>query len=480
MGELLAVSRPNQPMAVGRASGHPIAIEPCSPADVTTSGTRVTSARAGGNANGDDAPPNAGWAQGAPPDDPRIDLPTGEVLAGPGSSALPLPQPRSVPGLEVRDMTSSAGLSETTVVYNGLSVDQNRDGWPDLVIGRHSGPLWVLLNRQDGTFRHVGNRFRSADRHGCAAGNLDDDQFPEIVCAVGADHGLAIKDNEVWLAPLDETAGNAAGGMGLADEFGRGRQTALFDYNLDGLTDVYFSNDPSRADGLPDANRLFRNTAGHVFVPAPQAGLDIPVGGACLIPVDIDGDGWPDLIVCEDIQAAGYQALHVFHNDHGTFDDWTHRLAIDGGDVRAAAAGDLDGNGTTDLVTMTRGVVDIWLQRAGAFHRALEYDVPSPSAVTLADINGDGAPDLYITRGEEDGPAVQDVLLLNDGSGTHWVSVKLPSVQPGPGGGAIPIDYDGNGRQDLVVMHGDSRVVGPIQLLAFGPPWPFEITSSAR
>jgi hypothetical protein len=67
---------------------------------------------------------------------------------------------------------------------------------------------------------------------------------------------------------------------------------------------------------------------------------------------------------------------------------------------------------------------------------------------------------------------IQDLLLLNDGTGRNFTSVQLPSVQPGMGGSAIPIDYDRNGRMDLVVLHGNNQEEGPVQLLAFGPPWP--------
>jgi hypothetical protein len=377
-----------------------------------------------------------------------------------------------VPGVQIQDLTKQAGLSMNTLTYNGTSADLDGDAWPDLVIGRHARGLWVLTNQGDGRFLQTNNAYRQADRHGCAVGNIDADDLPEIVCAIGASHGLGIKDNEAWMSPLDPSATNAADSLGLADPLGRGRRTALLDFNRDGFMDVYFANDPSRPDALPGSNHLFRSVGGTKFVPAPGAGLDLGVGAQCLTPVDIDGDGWTDLIDCEYIQMAAYSALHIFHNNHGTFSDWTNRLGINGLGIFDAVPGDLDHDGKMDLVTLSQAGLDVWLQSGGTLHRVYSLWVPHGAAITLADVNGDKKPDIYIVRGSYSGGPVQDVLLLNGGAGRGFTSVQLPPAQPGPGGDAFPIDFDRNGRQDILVMHGSNRQEGPIQLLAFGPPWP--------
>ena len=87
--------------------------------------------------------------------------------------------------------------------------------------------------------------------------------------------------------------------------------------------------------------------------------------------------------------------------------------------------------------------------------------MPHGAAITLADVNGDKKPDIYIVRGEPGGGTVQDVLLLNNGAGAGFTSVQLPAAQPGPGGDAFPIDYDKNGKQDILVMHGNNVARGP-------------------
>jgi hypothetical protein len=492
-GELLGIAGGLNPIAVGRTSGRAVAIVPCTPGHTPSTGAvgspAVSVGVQGGGASADPAP--AGSSVDSTTNGSAIEggsAPQMSTVQGRGQAVrrrIPvvtrprsLPTPQSVAGLQVIDATQSAGLAMNTLVYNAVAADLNGDGWSDLVISRRARPLWVLLNEGDGQFETVNNPFRQADRHGCAVGQLDQSPDPAIVCAIGASHGLGIKDNEVWLAPLDPSQSNAADQLGLADPLGRGRQTALLDYNHDGKMDVYFGNDPSRPDALPGSNHLFRNVDGTSFEPAPGAGLNLGVGSQCLVPVDIDRDGWTDLINCEYIPMAAYAALHVYHNNHGVFSDVTTRLGIDGKGVYDAVAGDLNHDGKVDIVTLAPGRMDIWIQQNHTFHREASFWVSAAAAVTLADVNGDHRPDIYIVRGERSGGSTRDVLLLNNGNGINYRSVKLPSAPPGPGGDAVAIDYDQNGKQDLLVMHGNNVQEGPIQLLAFGPPWPFGVPSA--
>jgi hypothetical protein len=384
-----------------------------------------------------------------------------------------VPSPVSVPSLEIRDLTQEAGLSRMTLTYSGHAADFDGDGWTDLVIGRHARSL-LLLRNVEGVFEEpFSGGYQQADRHGCSVGDIDTDGLPEIACAVGANHGLGIKANEVWLSPLDPTESNQAARLGVDDPVGRGRRTALFDANNDGLLDLYVANDPSRADGLPSTNRLFLNVDGKGFTPSPSAGLNRPIGGNCLVPADLDGDGWIDLIICEAIPMARYMGLRVFRNVNGRFSEVSSRLGLPSrGDIDAKA-GDLDGDGAQDLVRIGTGRLEVDLQRRGIFTPAVTVPVSYAQAVTLADVNGDTKPDIYVVRGTRSA-AIQDLLLLNDGTGASFTSVALPSTQPGLGGSAFAIDYDRNGIEDLVVLHGNSLEEGPVQLLAFGPPWPGE------
>jgi len=61
-----------------------------------------------------------------------------------------------------------------------------------------------------------------------------------------------------------------------------------------------------------------------------------------------------------------------------------------------------------------------------------------------------------------------DQLLVNNGKGTRFTSVKIPQAGPknGRGDDVVALDYDRNGLTDFVVVNGKGKDAGPIQLLA--------------
>ena len=69
----------------------------------------------------------------------------------PTQKATPRPRPTPTPPVIVRDVTRAAGLERSTASYGAVRADFNGDGWPDLFIGRHSNPGWLVLN-DHGTF----------------------------------------------------------------------------------------------------------------------------------------------------------------------------------------------------------------------------------------------------------------------------------------------------------------------------------------
>jgi hypothetical protein len=105
---------------------------------------------------------------------------------------------------------------------------------------------------------------------------------------------------------------------------------ALFDYNNDGLLDIFFTNGakiPSLEKTSPDFyNRLFRNNGDGTFTDVTEkAGLQgagYAMGAAA---GDYDNDGFVDLYV------AGVNANQLYHNNgDGTFTDVTNKAGAGG------------------------------------------------------------------------------------------------------------------------------------------------------
>src|SRR4051794_21497773 len=105
---------------------------------------------------------------------------------------------------------------------------------------------------------------------------------------------------------------------------------ALFDYDGDGLLDIYLVNGaemPSLVKTRPKySNRLFHNNGNRTFTDVTEragvAGAGYGMGAAV---GDFDNDGWPDLYLGN---VGGNQLFH--NNGNGTFTDFTARAGLRG------------------------------------------------------------------------------------------------------------------------------------------------------
>lgn len=146
--------------------------------------------------------------------------------------------------------------------------------------------------------------------------------------------------------------GRESGRFWLIESFGGG--AAQFDYDLDGLADLFFTGggtispipEPPAAHGLPPG--LFRNAGQWRFADATAtAGLSVPgdYSLGCTV-TDFDSDGFDDLFV----YCFGFSQLYRNQGD-GSFvlPDGPGRLPA-GGMSTAAAAADFDGDALPDLL----------------------------------------------------------------------------------------------------------------------------------
>lgn len=219
---------------------------------------------------------------------------------------------------------------------------------------------------------------------------------------------------------------------------------ALFDYNNDGLLDIYFVNGASipslQKTGPQYFNRLYRNNGDGTFTDVTEQagvrgeGYSMGVAGG-----DYDNDGWEDLYV------VGVNRNQLLHNNHdGTFSDVTARAGLAGVDPErgktwsiCAAWLDYNNDGLLDLF-----VVDycVWgLDKdpyCGSESRKLrEYCHPSkfdPLPNTLYRNNGDGT--------------------FTDVSETSGIRPHL-----GKGMGVAIADYDDDGFTDVFVANDTTR-----------------------
>ena len=209
---------------------------------------------------------------------------------------------------------------------------------------------------------------------------------------------------------------------------------ATFDFDGDGLIDIYFLNGTPLA-GSAERRRpqhaLYRNLGGLRFEDATVwAGVRDTGYGLAVAVGDYDADGWPDLYVSN----FGPNLL-LRNSGSGTFVDVTEATGTRAGGAEKVGAGaaflDADGDGLLDLFV--------------ANYLAFSYDkhvTARRRGVTVY-----AAPECF--------PPLPGALYRNVGQG-RFVDISRPSGiadHPGRGMGIVCADYDNDGDTDIFVAN---------------------------
>jgi enediyne biosynthesis protein E4 len=134
---------------------------------------------------------------------------------------------------------------------------------------------------------------------------------------------------------------------------------ALFDYDNDGLVDIYFVDSltvDTAADPKAARSALYRNRGNLKFEDVTdRAGIGHPGWGMGACTADVDADGWDDVYVT----AIGGNKLYRNNRD-GTFSDITARAGLAGGGWSAGCAfADYDRDGDLDLFVTRYVKIDL-------------------------------------------------------------------------------------------------------------------------
>jgi FG-GAP-like repeat/FG-GAP repeat len=354
----------------------------------------------------------------------------------------------------------------------GITVgDLNGDGILDLAVGDvGSRSVGVLLGKGDGTFQPA--RYYAAGGTGdfiasVAIADLNGDGIPDLVAAAA---GTSFT--------VGVLLGKGDGSFQPAHSYPVGPQpnfVAVGDFNGDGKPDLAvansFSNNVSVLLGNGDAT----------FQTAPHYGAgDFP---QAIVARDLNGDGIPDLAMV--VGVGGGNSVSVLLGKAGGAFQAAVQYPL-GKTSGSLAVADLNGDGIPDLVVPTAGTssnfsISVLLGNGdGSFQAAVESPVGKPSrSLAVADLNGDGIPDLVLVH-VGTSPDYSDgsvSVLLGNGDGTFQAGVDYPA-------GNAPIsvavgDFNGDGRLDLAVANADGSKTVSILLglgnATFAVPVPYAV-----
>lgn len=169
---------------------------------------------------------------------------------------------------------------------------------------------------------------------------------------------------------------------------------------------------------------------------------------------DMNGDGRPDVIITK-----GWWE----HPADATSENWTFHPADLGEDCSQIYQ--LNINGPKDLVSASAHNYGIWWHErtdtGWTTHTIIDRLVSETHALALADINGDGHPDLvtgkryYAHNGEDPGahdPSTLFWLEFKPGKTPQWIP-HLVDSNSGVGLQVLVQDLDGNGTPDLIIAN---------------------------
>lgn len=274
----------------------------------------------------------------------------------------------------------------------------------------------------------------------------------------------------VTVDPPGTTGSGGAGGATSAGAGGTGAATSAGAGGVGGETTAGSAG----SGGGPGAGGS--GGAGGTGGGAGPCGPSIPCsGGACGLPAvpvdydavhgpeglalgDLDGDGLLDVVVAND-EGGNPGSVSVYLGSCGPLSPEV-RHGFGGVNSRAAATGDVDGNGHLDVVTADgTGLpeipcsVSVYLGNGdGSLQSPLIFENGGlqTGSLALADLNGDGALDVA-TANEVSGDVS---VLLGAGDGTFGPYQLVPSGAPNDfGTGIVARDIDGDGPADLALTN---------------------------
>ena len=364
-----------------------------------------------------------------------------------------------------------APVAGSNYVPNSIAVkDVNGDGTPDLLVATtvdQGGPnspgvaaVYLGNPASPGTYQ-PGATYPTtgSDPSGIAAVDLTGSGHTDLVIS-------------------NFSSGNAS--IFMHDPANPGKYLAATTVTTGGQPNQVVSADIN-GDGKPDLVLADLSTSGNAIVliqnatsPGTFATLNLPTGNMTpsVAVGDLNGDGLPDVVAADYDTNGNHGQVTIFFQNPASPGSFLAPVTFPAGaQPQSVRIMDVNGDGLPDLIVANRGPgsdgtgapgVSVLLQDAthpGSFLAPVTYATPWGAIdVAVADLNGDGKPDLVVASLGPAPTGAVSVLLQNASSPGTFLAATSYAGFGQPLSVAIA-DLNGDGHPDIAVADGNSATV---------------------
>ena len=355
----------------------------------------------------------------------------------------------------VFNLVNFNGISNTSKAKQVIWVDYDNDGDKDFFVTAIEGKNAFYSNDGEMNFTDISSTIgifqTDLFTYGASFGDIDNDGDLDLFISNRSpeDHNYLYRNDSGIYVDITGTSGiSLEGQLSFCSIF--------FDYDKDGLQDIYVSNDKEE-----NINRLYKNLGDGVFQDVSEssnAGVDVSAMSTTL--GDFNNDGWFDIYITNTpfSQVSSIQGnVLLKNNGDGTF---TNVATETGTSFDSVGWGsvflDADNDGLLDIYVSSSENGNGSLISSAFYHQqddetfiipqdiGFNTDLRESYTNAIGDINNDGKPEIVVGNDTDNNFLWQN----NTINENNWLKVKLEGVVSNKDGigNTIEINVDGQSQ----------------------------------
>ena len=355
----------------------------------------------------------------------------------------------------VFNLVTFNGISNTSKAKQVIWVDYDNDGDKDFFVTAIEGKNAFYSNDGEMNFTDISSTIgifqTDLFTYGASFGDIDNDGDLDLFISNRSpeDHNYLYRNDSGIYVDITGTSGiSLEGQLSFCSIF--------FDYDKDGLQDIYVSNDKEE-----NINRLYKNLGDGVFQDVSEssnAGVDVSAMSTTL--GDFNNDGWFDIYITNTpfSQVSSIQGnVLLKNNGDGTF---TNVATETGTSFDSVGWGsvflDADNDGLLDIYVSSSENGNGSLISSAFYHQqddetfiipqdiGFNTDLRESYTNAIGDINNDGKPEIVVGNDTDNNFLWQNNTLNEN----NWLKVKLEGVVSNKDGigNTIEINVDGQSQ----------------------------------